>query len=116
MEIQKKEIEKISELQPELQKILRKMFKIAWYNPDEIILKTVNWQPYYLRYERTNEQEEQFRNWLIKELLNDNKLRKQFLRYNIRNKKIIEKAVDQFILNYWLKVKDINNVLINKKK
>ena len=93
---------------------IEKMFEIAWITisqEEELAIMCPELGTYdciyYHKYTWTEKQEEEFKKWLFDKLYNDKKRRKEILAYpNIRNKKHIEKAVERFILVYWLSRSD----------
>ena len=70
--------------------------KIKDINPKE--------EGWYEGYDWTKEEQEDFSVWMTNFLYFNSQARKELLTINIKNKKLIRKAVDMFILSYGWKV------------
>jgi len=86
--------------------VLKKMCEYVGADYD-----TIEWKndkdPYYWKYEWSQEQENDFREWMIDYLMDNKDARLSLLEYpGTKNKKRIKKAVNFFIWNHGWKVKD----------
>ena len=72
------------------------MCEMAGADYEKINFKEYNW---FYKYEWTVKQEEEFRNWLEKELYKSCKMRKEMMRYPSKDKNYIKKFVDYFIFD-----------------
>ena len=110
MENKKLTIDNIKEKFWKVWYALQEMFSIAGYNIDKVYLfsEEKNWHRdalYLDKYEWTDKQENEFKNWLYTKLLESKEWRKWIMSLSIKKKKIIDKTIDQFVLAYWLKIK-----------
>lgn len=86
-----------------LNKILEKM--CSYVGADyKTIDRKYQW---YLKYEWTKEQEDDFKQWLVKELSNESLFTylTGHYRYHVKTKKFKERIADSFISNYGWKTK-----------
>jgi len=81
------------------------MFEIVWVNKKEYDNIDVSEQDWFMRYEWTDKQQDEFADWLYRKLYNNKECREEIMQFPIRKKHIIDKVVWMFILNYWLKLK-----------
>ena len=79
-----------------LKEILNKMCSIVGTTYDKIDFKSDDW---YLQYEWTEKQEEEFRRWLIDYLYINDRARRE-LTACVKQKSHISKAVSMFLLCY----------------
>ena len=90
---------------PYTYEVISRMFKIVWLQEEkynEIDIKENDW---FMQYEWTDKQQEEFKNWLYRKLRDNKNWRKEIMKFPIKNKNIIDKVVNTFILDYWLKIK-----------
>ncbi len=75
--------------------ILNKMCEVV--GAKNIDFKEEGW---FLKHEWTEEQEKEFSKWMQNYLYENKEARDEMMRISVKNKKIIEKFVDQFLGNY----------------
>jgi len=92
-------------------RILKEMCKRVKANYKKIDFKKEGW---YAKYNWTEQQQEDFGLWLVKELNDKAEVRKAIMRHPIKNKYLIERTASNFILAYGWKLKDKKQN--NKKK
>jgi len=80
-----------------LEKIMKKMCQIVGANFHKMDFKKPNW---YWDYEWTEEQEQEFMDWMAKLMLSHKDARKEFMRFPSSNKKDIAKFILQFCMNF----------------
>lgn len=85
-----------------LNKIMDKMCSYVGVKFKDIDPKKPNW---FLKYSWTLEQEDDFRKYFIKYLMDSAEARKEIMETPIKNKKVISGLVEFFILVYGWKVK-----------
>jgi hypothetical protein len=77
--------------------ILQEMFKRVGQEYTEEFVK----QPYWFtKYSWTEEEQEDFENWLYTELKNNNLLRKETLANNTKSAKQLKRVAKAFVFNY----------------
>jgi len=86
---------------PELDKILKEMCKRVGANFKEIDFKGPDW---YTQYSWTEEEQEDFQNWMIDYLYNNVKARNEIMEHPVKNKQIITKLVGWFTLDFGWKL------------
>lgn len=91
------------EFDEHIQEILSEMCKRVGTTIEDVDFQTDNW---FKLYEWTEEEQEDFKNWLIDYLYVKNKSRKVIATNPIKNKKHLEKIADWFIFNYGWKIKN----------
>lgn len=95
----------ISNLDKELEFILRKMCSCVNADFDKIDFKKNGW---FREYEWTQKQENEFAEWLVNALYKDKKLRGIF-QFCTKNKESLKKNVAWFLLMYGWKLKNESN-------
>ena len=95
---------KIKSMDKSTTTILKKMFRIVKepYPNNDSYFKTPNW---YHDYSVTEKQRGTFKKWMIDFLENDRQARLDLLKMTYKNKKIIEKGVEEWIFCYFWKTK-----------
>lgn len=75
--------------------ILKEMFS-------RVGLKRVNTKPknWFLKHSWTEEEQEDFRKWLVKYLMENKEARQELMQWPRKDKKTIEKLSKEFIMNY----------------
>lgn len=91
-------------MQDPLEIILRKMCEFVGTTYESINFKSNDW---YLRYEWTIEQENQFKDWLYTYMKSNNHARTELMQFNINTKPYILKWIDSFMCNYGWKTKNL---------
>ena len=86
----------------ELETILKKMCSIVNATYDTIDFKKAKW---FHQYEWTLKQENKFKEWMVKLLDSNLKVRNSIMQYPQKNKKNIQRVVNEFIFNYGWKTK-----------
>lgn len=94
-----------SEFGPYLSYILKEMCKKVGADFNKINFKEEGW---FSEYEWTIEEEAEFIKWMIDYLYRTTDARKELLKFNTKNKKLLERTVKGFILNYGWKYKKDN--------
>jgi len=87
----------------ELSKILNKMCTIAGVDINKIDFLKKNW---YDEHEWTTEQSSKFEKWLLTFLTDNKSAQRELFDMTITTKKLLQKAVSQFILYYTFKIND----------
>lgn len=90
---------------PYVYEAIAHMFEIIWVSKeeyDEVDIKKENW---FYDYEWTDEQENEYKDWLYRKLRWNMEWRKEIMDFPIRKKDIIDKTVNMFVMNYWFKIK-----------
>jgi hypothetical protein len=82
--------------------ILNKMCEILGADFSKMDFKKENW---FRTYEWTEDSENDFKKWLISHLLENKEARDEIMEWPTKDKKNIEKAVNDFIFNYGWKTK-----------
>lgn len=86
-----------------LKAILTKMCE--WVNAD---YNTIDFseQEWYYKYAWTDEQQNEFKGWMINYLRKNKEARYELLAFSTTDKKRLEKAVNEFIFNYGWKINE----------
>lgn len=92
---------------PHLEVILRKMCEYVKADYDKINFTDENWFFHHQWYEH---QEDKFKEWLYLYLATNNGARKEILAFNTKSKKLLEKAILHFILDYGWRTRTIHVV------
>lgn len=87
----------------ELDTILKKMCNIAKVDYGSIDFLKKNW---YNEYTWTTEQSNKFANWLLVFLTDNKNAQRELFDMTITTKKLLQKAVNQFMLYYTFKIND----------
>jgi hypothetical protein len=82
--------------------VLKEMCNRVNTNYDEIDFQQNDW---YFLYEWTQKEENEFAVYLTNLLYNDKEARRDIMSVPIKNKEIIKKTVDFFVMNYGWKIK-----------
>jgi hypothetical protein len=85
-----------------LEKIMTKMCEVVGAKWEETNPKEEGW---FLKYSWTEEEESMFKEWFVDYLYKSNAARKEILNHNTKSKKLITKAVSEFLFNYGWKTK-----------
>lgn len=87
---------------PHLKAIIKEMCKRVKAQFSKIDFKKKNW---FMKYEWTEEKQEDFKNWLKNYLKNNSEARREIMEHPTSNNKIIERTINEFCLNYCWKTK-----------
>lgn len=71
---------------------------------------------WYLKYEWTPEQEDDFAKWMVDYLFKSSEARKEILSKNIKSKAYIKRAVNWFLFSYGWKIKNEKQGNVRKTK
>ena len=91
-----------------LERILRKMCEIVNCDYENFNFDNPQW---FLEYEWTEEQEEEFKKWMTNAIMNDKEIRRDLLEFSFGKptKKFAERVANNFIFNYgWKLKKEVN--------
>ena len=88
---------------PYLRKVMKKMCVMINVDMNKIKFHSPNW---WTTHTWTEKQQEQFRKWFEDLLYNDSKAREELMDLNIKNKKLIGRAVAWFLLCYGWRIKE----------
>jgi len=91
---------------PYTYKAIEKMFKIINISKNEYdnVIVDDNDNQWFMQYSWTEEQQNEYEDWLYRFLWNTKEARAEIMSMPIRKKIIIDKTVSWFILNYGLKI------------
>jgi len=90
-------VKKWLDTQPHTKKILKEMCKVAKVDFNKENFDTEQW---FTKHSWNEKQEKQFRKWAIDYLYNNSGARQEILSINLKDKKLITKAVNWFIFQY----------------
>ena len=88
---------------PSLEKVLREMCRRVGARYEDIDFSDPAW---FLKYEWTESEEEDFINWLTKELALDAQLRKDLMRYPTTRRKLLRRFAELFAANFGWRLKE----------
>ena len=87
---------------PHLKIIMKEMCKQVKAQFSKIDFKKKNW---FMKYEWTEHEQEEFKNWLKDYLKNNLEARREIMEHPTNNNKFIEKTVNWFCFDYGWKIK-----------
>jgi len=90
---------------PYVYEAVAKMFQIIWIPQEEYDNVDIKKEWWFSKYERTDKQEEEFKDWLYRKLMDNTSWRKEIMQFPIKKKDMVDKTVAMFIFNYGLKTK-----------
>jgi hypothetical protein len=83
--------------------IMKEMFKRVGEQWDEEYPKQKQW---FSKHSWTQEEQNDFNKWMVDYLYNNLEARKQVLTSRVKNKRMIQKAVNWFLLDFGWKLKE----------
>lgn len=84
-------------------KVFREMCKRVGADWKKINPKKPDW---FLEYSWTEEEQNNFKEWMIDYLYNNSEAREEIMEVAIKNKEIIKKLSTMFVFNYGWRIKD----------